>query len=101
MPDPVDVSAAAQLRQAEDEWLGKDVERVNGQIERGHGSLYQKLTPQQKAYLAALEEQIKVEDLCATARSALAVAEEKTATAKKKVEAAAATIVKSKPDAAA
>lgn len=84
-----DMSATDQLRQAEKEWLGDTPN------ERGHGSLYQRLTAEQRAYIAALEEQIKVEAQWATACAVMVGAGDKTAAAKKAVEEAAAKIVKS------
>lgn len=54
-PEPV--SAAQRLREFEDEHLAGDP-RFQGVIERGHGSLFSRLTPEQKEMHASLEKAV-------------------------------------------
>jgi hypothetical protein len=60
-------AAAQRLREFEDEHLGADAVRIRGQVERGHGSLFQRLSPEhQKAY-AAIEKTAEAEHNAALA----------------------------------
>ena len=69
-------TAAARLRAFEDEHLGKDAVRLAGdRVERGSGSLYQRMTPEQRKAHAALEKTAETEQKLADARAALAIAE--------------------------
>lgn len=47
--------AAAQLRAFEDEKLGPDAPRYDGKVERGHGSLWGRMSAEDKAKHAELE----------------------------------------------
>lgn len=68
-------TAAEQLRAYEDEVLGADTPRINGQIERGIGSHYSRLTPDQHKRHHALEHLVSTEEHLDHARGALAAAE--------------------------
>lgn len=75
-PEPAS-SAAKMLRAFEDEHLGKAVPRINGAIERGHGSAFQNMRrdrPHIGAHHAALERLVKAEQAVNEAASALAAA---------------------------
>lgn len=54
-------TAAAKLRAFEDKHLGKDATRINGEVERGVGSRFKAMTPEQHAEYAALEALVKAE----------------------------------------
>jgi hypothetical protein len=82
------VTARDKLRAFEDKHFGKDVPRINGEIERGVGSPYANMTPHQKAHYASLEQLVKAEKAAADASAALADAESKHETAKKASDAA-------------
>lgn len=71
--DPVTGTPAHErLRAFEDEHLGKDAPRINGHIERGHGSLFEReLSPNQKAHYAKLELLVHTEKRMADAAAAL------------------------------
>lgn len=49
------VSAADLLRAFEDEKLGPDAPRWDGKVERGHGSLWARMSDEDKARHAELE----------------------------------------------
>lgn len=72
---PREVPAAARLRAFEDANMGPDAPRINGGVERGHGSLYSRLTDQQKAEHAGIEKLIGTEQKLAEAHAALIQAE--------------------------
>lgn len=80
-------SAADRLRAFEDEKIGPDVVRINGQIERGSGSPFQSLSDEDKATYAALERLIVAEQKLSDANAALAVAENEYAEAEAAVDA--------------
>lgn len=73
--DEAPLNAGQRLRAFEDEVFGKDVPRINGQIERGHGSMFARLTPEQKIHHVALERLVKTEAKVADASADLAKAE--------------------------
>src|SRR6266567_2693487 len=85
-PAATPVTAKDKLRAFEDTHFGKDVPRINGEIERGVGSPYANMTPHQKAHYASLEHLVKAEKAASDASAALAEAEAKHETAKKKSE---------------
>lgn len=68
------IPAAALLRSFEDEHLGEDAVRIEGQIERGHGSKFKAMTPQKQAEHGALEQLVAAEKRVADAQTALASA---------------------------
>jgi hypothetical protein len=78
---PTPVSSAERLRAFEDEHIGKDAVRIDGKIERGSGSPFQKLSDELKRQYAALERLIAAEQKVADARAALAAAESEHAVA--------------------
>lgn len=67
--------AKEMLREFEDANLGKDAPRVEGHIERGHGSRHASLDDSKKAEHAALERLVKAEDEVVAATAALAKAQ--------------------------
>ena len=74
--EPAELTAKDKLRAFEDEVLGKDTPRINGHIERGHGSLYSRHTsPEQKVHYAKLEHLVKAEDKLAHASAELSKAQ--------------------------
>jgi len=88
-PEP----AAVRLRAFEDEHFGTDVMRINGKIERGSGSPFQKMSDADKAKYAAIERLIETEQKLAEAHAALMTAESE--------HEAACAALEPKPDAAA
>lgn len=68
-------SAKAKLRAFEDDVFGKDVSRINGEVERGVGSPYARMTDAQKAHHLALEKLIAAEKAMADASADLAKAQ--------------------------
>jgi hypothetical protein len=75
-PDPVvaaeaETSAAARLKAFEDEHLGVDAVRINGQIERGVGSQFAKMSDAERAQHAALENLVAAEAKLIDAHTAL------------------------------
>lgn len=70
-------TAKAKLRAFEDETFGADAPRINGEVERGIGSPYARMTAAQKAHHAALEHLVKAEQAMADASAALAAAQAK------------------------
>jgi hypothetical protein len=73
--DPV--SAIEQLRAFEDQHFGEDPPRINGDIERGHGSRYAAMTPEHRAHLDALVALVAAEKELSDASLALSQAEAK------------------------
>lgn len=69
-------TAAAQLRAYEDELFGPDAPRIDGQIERGRGSFFERMTKEQHDHYAALEKLIESERRIAEAESHLAEAKD-------------------------
>lgn len=75
--EPVpEASAAERLRAFEDEHLGKDAVRLHGgRVERGSGSLYQKMAPELRKVHELLEKAVGTEATLIQARAAVSVAE--------------------------
>lgn len=81
--DPVDpfaasepASAAQRLRTFEDEHLGADAVRIHGdRVERGSGSLFQRLPPEKRKAHGLIEKTVETERNLDHARSKLAIAE--------------------------
>lgn len=70
------VTAKIRLHDFETELLGEDVVRINGEIEKGHGSHFKtKLTEKQRHQHAALEHLVVAEEKVAHASASLAAAE--------------------------
>lgn len=96
-PEPADdASAAARLQAFEDEHLGVDAVRINGQIERGVGSPFAKMSDAERAQHTALENLVAAEAKLADAHGALMKADADCEAAAAAVDAA-----KEKADAAA
>lgn len=74
--DPAD-----RLRAFEDKVLGKDVGRIDGKVERGIGSRYSQMKPDQRAAHAALEELVDADQAVLSAMRALGAAKVRMATA--------------------
>ena len=68
------VTAASKLRAFEDKTFGKDCPRINGEVERGVGSPYSRMTVPQKAHYASLEHLVKCEKAVADASADLEAA---------------------------
>jgi hypothetical protein len=84
-----DVTAHQRLRAFEDRHLGEDAVRINGAIERGHGSLFAiKMTeaPELRRQHAAIERLIEAEKKLGEAEGTLSVAQSEHATAKAAVD---------------
>lgn len=91
--------AAQRIRAFEDEHLGPDVVRINGEVEKGHGSLFKTLSPDKHRVYAALQRLHVAEAGLTAAESNLAVAQSDHAAATADVEAAAqATAVRSESE---
>lgn len=73
-PEP-SMSARERLRAFEDEVLGTDAIRIEGHVERGHGSRFKAMTPEQHAQYTVLEALIAAEKKIADASADLAMAE--------------------------
>ncbi len=73
-PAPAPVTAADKLREFEDKTFGKDAPRINGELERGVGSPYSRMTPTQKAHYASLDHLVKAEKAVADASANLEAA---------------------------
>lgn len=56
------MTGSEMLREFEDEQMGPDVPRVDGKVERGHGSKFQQMKPHHRARHAALERLVHAED---------------------------------------
>lgn len=82
-------TAAAKLRAFEDDVFGKDASRINGDVERGVGSPFAKMTDVQRAHHTALENLVKAEKAVADAGAAHAKAHADHELAEKKATAAA------------
>ena len=61
------VTAADKLREFEDKTFGKDAPRINGELERGVGSPYSRMTSHQKRHYESLEHLVKAEKKVADA----------------------------------
>jgi len=68
------VTAKDKLRAFEDKHLGKDVPRIDGKVERGHGSPFKAMKPEQHVEYAALEKLVDAEQKLADATAALETA---------------------------
>lgn len=82
-------TASAKLRSFEDDVFGKDASRINGEVERGVGSPFAKMTDVQRAHHTALENLVKAEKAVADAGAAHAKAHADHELAEKKAAAAA------------
>lgn len=69
-PEP-ETDAAARMRAFEDQHLGADAPRIDGQIERGTGSAYSQLSPVRHRHYEALERLVASEQKLADAHAAL------------------------------
>ena len=87
------VTAADKLREFEDKTFGKDAPRINGELERGVGSPYSRMTPEQKRHYESLEHLVKAEKKVADASAELDAAKTKHDAAVKTTEDAAKAIV--------
>lgn len=72
---PREIPAADRVRAFEDEHFGKDAVRVNGQVERGSGSIYQQMSTERKREYAALENLVDAERKLGEAEAAVVLAE--------------------------
>jgi hypothetical protein len=70
-----EASAAEQLAKLEDKLFGDRCGRVDGKIERGSGSLFQRLSPEDKATYEALEAQVEAEVQLAAAQAQVSAAQ--------------------------
>jgi hypothetical protein len=73
-PEPEN-DVAARRRAFEDKHLGHDAVRINGQVERGVGSLYSRLSDARKREYDALERAAQTEARLAEAHTALVAAD--------------------------
>jgi hypothetical protein len=71
------VTAADKLRAFEDDHFGKDAPRINGELERGVGSPYSRMTLHQKRHYESLEHLVKAEKKVADASFELETAKAK------------------------
>lgn len=69
-------SASARLRAFEDERFGPEAVRIEGKVERGHGSPFAVMSDEDKARYAALERLVETEQALADAHAALIAAQE-------------------------
>jgi len=86
---PADQTASARMRAFEDAHFGKDAVRINGLIERGHGSAFTALDPAAKNQYAAIERFRDAEIALGVAEGDLSIAQAAHATATAAVENAA------------
>lgn len=70
-----EITAAARLRTFEDEMFGRQVVRINGRIERGSGSPYSRMNPEQRALYAAYENLVDADQKLTDAHAALIAAQ--------------------------
>jgi hypothetical protein len=89
--DPINLKkdgppASDRLRAFEDRHLGEDATRINGAVERGHGSRFKAMRPEQHAEHSALEHLVKAEKDVADSSAALDVAKQAHAVALKKLD---------------
>jgi len=89
VPEPELDTAKAKLRAFEDEHLGKDVVRIGGEIEKGHGSPYAGMKPERRRHYEALERLVEAEQRLDAANVALTNAKVALETAEADVENAA------------
>lgn len=74
-PEPEPMSAVDRLRAFEDEKVGKDAPRIAGTLERGIGSLWHRMSEDDKAMHAKIEKLIAAEAKLAAAHTALIAAD--------------------------
>lgn len=75
-PEPDEsMPAAARLRAFEDEHFGEDAVRIDGKVERGSGSPYQRMGEDERRQYQALERLVAAEMKRDAARAAAAAAE--------------------------
>lgn len=70
-----EVTAHQKLRAFEDRHLGEDAVRINGEVERGHGSKFKTLSPDHHREYAALERLRDAEKALSDAAATLAQAQ--------------------------
>lgn len=68
-------SAVDRLRAFEDEHLGPDAVRLHGRVERGYGSLFQRMPLEKQKAHAAIEKTVATEQKLADAHAALLAAD--------------------------
>lgn len=66
----VEKTAAQMLRAFEDEHLGKNVPRISGHIEKGHGAKFHGMDDKRKAHHGALVKLVEAEEKLAEAAAA-------------------------------
>lgn len=59
--ETAELTAKQKLRAFEDETFGKDCVRISGEVERGFGSPFKKMTPEEARRHAALEHLVAAE----------------------------------------
>ena len=79
-------TAVERLRSFEDKVFGKDVSRVAGKVEDGHGSAYSKMKPNMKARHSVLVNLVDAEDRLTKATAELSAAKVNHAEATAKAE---------------
>lgn len=72
--ETAELTAKQKLRAFEDETFGKDCVRISGEIERGYGSPFKKMKPEQARHHAALEHLVTAEKHLSDASAAVAAA---------------------------
>lgn len=70
-----EVSARDKIRAFEDRNLGENAVRINGEVEKGHGSLFKELSPQHHRHYADLEKLAAAETALTEAGAALGQAQ--------------------------
>jgi len=80
-------SAAERFAALEEKLFGDRAARVDGKIERGHGSLFRRLPADEQRRYLALEAEVAAETVVAAARTALSLAEAALAAAEARCEA--------------
>lgn len=84
-----EITAHQRLRAFEDQHLGEDAVRINGEVERGHGSRFKTLSPEHHREYAALERLRDAEKVLSDAAGKLAQAQSAHAEAQANADAAA------------
>lgn len=74
-------SAAERFEALEEKLFGGRAARVDGKIERGHGSLFRRLPEDEQRRYLAMEAEVEAEKVVAAAQTALTLAEAALATA--------------------
>lgn len=85
-PAPEPISPHDRLRAFEDKHIGVHTTRIDGKIQKGHGSTYQSLVSGHKVHHAALEALIAAHEAHAAAERAVVVAAEKLAAAQRRAD---------------